>query len=843
MFKKFHSISILSSASLVALATAATPAIAQDASVSGDIVVTARRVEERLQDVPISISVFSQQQLSNRNVVNSQDLARYTPSLSANSNFGNENSTFALRGFVQDTGTAPSVGVYFADVVAPRGASNNIPVGDGAGPGAFFDLANVQVLKGPQGTLQGRNTTGGAVLLVPQKPTGRFEGYVEGSIGNYGMKRVQAVVNIPVMDTLRIRVGVDRQTRDGYIHNNSGVGPADFGDVDYTALRFSAVADLTPNLENYTIISYSKSHTNGTFQKLVAVDPNHAFGGAAGNQLATQGPGFYDAWSNERDPYSKIEQWQIINTTTWQAGDNLTFKNIVSYAELRDYLQSALFGTNLNAGNLSPFLPATSFAFASSNPVPGGATGAQSTFTEEFQVQGRAFDDKLTYQGGAYLEVSNPLGLSGSQSPVYASCTNVAAMICAGALPNPAAVVNYTVAKTSFRDVGLYAQSTYKFSDQLKLTGGFRYTWDKVTTNSQLVTYSGYSLGVPGAPTTVGCTNPDSTNAAGVTIGTFNPLTDCRVNLQQKSSAPTWMIDLDYTPTTDLLLYAKYSRGYRTGNVSPTVPTQFNYIQPERVDTYEVGAKTSFASFVKGTFNVAAFYNNFANQQLQLDFLASGVAGAPSVSPTTSPVNAGKSRIWGIEVDASITPFHGFTIDGSYAHLDTKIKSIQTFTVDPVATGFAVAGQAQVGDPLLLSPKNKFTVTGTYQLPLDESIGKISVGATFVHSDSALGNYSSRFYQGCAAINPLAGCNALTSPAVAAQFQSLSYLPATNLVNLNASWNSIAGSPVDLSLFATNVTKEKYYTFLPGITGTGLAVASLGEPRMYGMRLKVRFGG
>jgi iron complex outermembrane receptor protein len=167
------------------------------------IVVTARRREERLQDVPISISVFNQQQLTNRNVVNSQDLVKFTPSLSANNNFGAQNSNFAIRGLFQDIGTAPSVGVFFADVVAPRGASQGQAAGDGAGPGDFFDLQNVQVLKGPQGTLFGINTTGGDILLVPQKPTDQFEGYAQGSFGNYNMFGGQGVINIPVNDQVR----------------------------------------------------------------------------------------------------------------------------------------------------------------------------------------------------------------------------------------------------------------------------------------------------------------------------------------------------------------------------------------------------------------------------------------------------------------------------------------------------------------------------------------------------------------------------------------------------------------------------------------------------------------
>src|SRR5262249_29593889 len=133
-----------------------------------EIVVTARRTEERLQDVPISIAVFNQEQLANRNVTNAVDLATYTPSLSVNNNYGNENASFAIRGFVQDAGTPPSVGTYFGDVVAPRGPTQGTAAGDGLGPGSFFDLQNVQILKGPQGTLFGRNTTGGAIVLVPQ---------------------------------------------------------------------------------------------------------------------------------------------------------------------------------------------------------------------------------------------------------------------------------------------------------------------------------------------------------------------------------------------------------------------------------------------------------------------------------------------------------------------------------------------------------------------------------------------------------------------------------------------------------------------------------------------------
>ena len=366
------------------------PAVAQSTSdTAGDIIVTARRVEERLQDVPISITVYNEQQLSNRNIVNGQDLATYTPSLSTNARFGAETATFAIRGFAQENFTSPSVGVYFADVIGPR-ANGGTLGGNGAGVGQFFDLQNVQVLKGPQGTLFGRNTTGGAVLIVPQRPKDDLGGYIEGSYGNYDMYRIQGVLNLPLSDTFKVRLGFERMKRDGYVRNRSGLGVKGFDDVDYWAVRGSILAQLTPDLENYTIARYSNSHTNGTFAKIVdanvpgcdggvprpaagaLANPPSSYGypgspqftlpGASGTGNGTylspftiagypsylgppacaniqrqraQGYGFWDVDAGITNPFLKIKQWGVINTTTWRASDTVTFKNIASYQEFR----------------------------------------------------------------------------------------------------------------------------------------------------------------------------------------------------------------------------------------------------------------------------------------------------------------------------------------------------------------------------------------------------------------------------------------------------------------------------------------------------------------------------
>jgi iron complex outermembrane receptor protein len=803
-----------SSALALCLASAAgTPAFAQDATSPaaapadgpGDIVVTARRIQERLQDVPISITVFNQQQLANRNIVNAQDLAIYTPSLSSNSTFGSQNTTFAIRGFVQEMSTTPSVGVYFADVVAPR-AGGPIPVGDGAGPGSFFDLQNVQVLKGPQGTLQGRNTTGGAILLVPQKPTDKREGYVEGSYGNYGMWRVQGVFNTPLGDNARLRIGVDHETRDGYAKNSTGIGPSAFNDINYTAVRASLVVDLTPDLENYTIASYSQSRTNGSVFGLFTCNPASGLGFLSCGQLATQPKGFYNVSSDLTDPYSRMSQWQVINTTTWHASDALTVKNIVSYAQLHDKLRSDNFGTAWTLPLPAVLGGPKPIAFTYVNPTTGLSEGNQATFTEELQFQGHSLNNRLTWQAGAYLELSDPLGRVGAEGPTLLTCSSFETFQCTDYFAllsgSPTGSVSQQSGTIRFNDKALYGQATYALTDKLKLTGGIRYTWDKVSADEAIATYM-----FPAPNTPVGyCVSAFARNPN----LPITALSDCNQHYANKSSAPTWLIDLDYKPIENVLLYAKYARGYRQGSVNPYAAEGYTDFGPEKVDSYEAGIKTSFHGAVHGTFNVSGFYNKFDNQQIQVGFTSS----TGNVTPTQGIVNAGKSRIWGIEAEATVTLFTGFTLDGAYTYLNTRLQSL---SAPPLVTGSrfdTIEFTSQPGDPLPLSPKHKATITGTYRLPVSGDVGRIDVGATFTYTARQLVTSASPY----------------------------GTLPATKLLNLNLNWAAVAGSPFDVSLFATNVTGEKYYTTVAGFyNNLGFESGQLGEPRMYGGRVRYHF--
>jgi iron complex outermembrane receptor protein len=838
--------------------TVATPSFAQDAqsakaeaNANDDIIVTARRSEERLQDVPISITVLSPETITKRNIFSSVDLGVYVPSLSTNQSFGAEKASFAIRGFTQEGKTSPSVAVYFADVVAPR-SNGGTTSGNGAGVGSFMDLQNVQVLKGPQGTLFGRNSTGGAILLVPAKPTDNLEGFVEGSIGDYDMHRLQGVLNAPLSSNIRVRGAVDWNQRDGYLHNQSGVGPRDFGNTNYIAARFSVVADITPDLENYTIASYSRSKTHGVLQRVFGCNRDYAnavglvglLGPFACGQVDRQnarGDGFWDVENNDPNPQELIKQWQVINTTTFKATDNLTIKNIASYTEYRERADFDLFGDNLiSAGQPlefgrtlgifvsplgAPCAPGSANCFPLTLPtapgqaLPGitlhpGVTGynsAQSTFTEELQFQGNSADGRLNWQAGAYLEISKPLGFNTGLTQIFESCTDITTFQCT----NPLLIGSLSASnvKDTFNSKAFYAQATYKLTDQLSLTGGFRYTWDKVKSESRNVNIS---IPTPGTAA-YSCQNVVQFNVGGditkpLVVG--GPLAaECDSVLHQNSKRPTWLIDLDYKPTDDILLYAKWARGYRQGAINSN-NLGLEIATPEKIDTYEVGAKTSFRGAVPGYFNIAGFYNNLTDQQLAVNSVV-----APQFQgsvPNAQPIlNAGKSRIWGIEVDAAVRPFEGLKVDVGYTYLNTKLIE---FVQPPLPIYYsALFPSADVGESLALSPKNRVTITGTYTLPLDESVGEVSFGATFTHTDANRG----------------------VSPNVAPNY----LLPAANLLNLNVDWTSVFGRPIDLSFFMTNVTNQKLTVYPAGtFTTNGQITGQLNQPRMFGFRAKFRFG-
>lgn len=805
-----------------------------------EIVVTARRRQESSQDVPISMALYEQERLENLNIVSAVDLATYTPSLNFNSTFGSENASLAIRGFNQVIDTAPTVGIYFADVVVPRGPTQGTGTRDVLLPGSMYDLRNLQVLRGPQGTLFGRNTTGGAILLVPEPPSDEFGGYVEGSLGNYDMTRLQGALNLPLGDAVRMRISADTQKRDGYVENISGAGSDEFEDMDYKAARASLIWDVTDKLENYIVLSYYESDTNGTLTKLIGCDPTgyepfdlasglaNFFGVFSCAQLddeASRGADFYDV-QTPVDGMSRIEQWQLINTTTWDINENLTLKNILSYAEYENTQRTPLFGTNWQLETLPEAFQAFFFrdipaVFTGINPAPGRVSSDQSTYTEELQLQGMGLGERLTYQAGIYLEWSDPESVVGGQSPTLLICEDIDALDCIDPLGSAFSQFVFTTvgnvgiagSETTFRNRGIYGQSIYDLTDDIKLTAGIRYTWDEQKTKrfSRTATYSVLEPFPPGP--TIECT-----------ISATEP--SCEENAEVTSEEPTWLLGLDYFPAEDTMLYAKYSRGYRAGGIVTRAPFDYRTFEPEQLDNYEIGAKTSFQGVVSGQVNVALFYNDLTNQQIQIGFSAREFEDGTTsgAAPVTGIANASEAEIYGAELEATIIPLEGLRLGLSYTWLETEIKKIDDIvTEDPLYQADTTA--IEPGSPLQRSPENQLTLSANYDFPVSSSLGFISAGLTYVYVDE---QYTTYLYQD-PALREIYG-------------DELGKIPSLDLLSANLSWSQFAGKPLNLSFYVTNLTDEEYYTFVPGLGGVGLETAGLGQPRMYGFRLRYHFG-
>jgi iron complex outermembrane receptor protein len=315
-----------------------------------------------------------------------------------------------------------------------------------------------------------------------------------------------------------------------------------------------------------------------------------------------------------------------------------------------------------------------------------------------------------------------------------------------------------------------------------------------------------------------------------------NHLDACHQNLQNDSSAPTWLVNLDWKPIGNVLTYAKWSRGYRQGGLAILGPDPIQSYRPEKVDTYEIGAKTSWRGAVPGSFNIAGYYNDFRDQQLQLG--VSCVAAAPGFTVpcagNSTIINAGKSRMTGFEADLNVSPVQGLTAGLSYAYIDATLLSVTipaagslppyNFFTAPLAQGKCSGEQC---DTIANSgPPHQVVGSLSYALPLPESAGKITIGGTLI--------YQSRRRIVADAVAPKdANGIAVTSGAGIA--------PSSTVLNLNASWEGVARMPLDLSFFMTNVTNEHVILQINDNTPRGFISSLIGEPRMFGGRVRYRF--
>jgi iron complex outermembrane recepter protein len=734
----------------------------KDATRLEEITVTARRREENLYAVPVAVTALSPGDIRARGIQTAEDLQNYIPSLNVSSSVTRDDYTFSLRGMGPTGGSGPGavlagggtgVVTYFADVPT-----------SGAGPGLFYDLESVQVAAGPQGTLFGKNTTGGAVLFVPKKPVNDFEGSVEYGMGDYNMKTATAVVNVPLVDDkVLLRVAGQFLDRDGFtIDRGPYFAGKDYDNRDYWALRATLLLRPFDNLENTTIFSALHSEGNGDGFVLTAVNPAGAFGSLLSPLLAEQQASGIRSTSLSANEIDRRYNDGIINTTRWSISEQWQFKNIFSYQVQKWRNSEDVDGTSLVLDDLVP--------------VGQGWHTQVGTYTEEPQIQGAALDDHLKITAGAYYEDGHNIAPQPYQVQV--------------ALGN--FLINQIDQSNAERSRGLYAQTTYDFGglysslDGLKLTTGYRYTWDN------------YSYGIASF-------SPSEGNACLTSSGAY-PANNCAFSASGQSGGSSWTLGLDYQLPV-ALVYLRSGRGYVPGGFNPSfgftpggVDTPQFRFAPESVIDVELGVKSEFdIAGAPAQVTADIFHSDYTNiQRYVSEVLPGGIA-------SNFTANASEAEIEGFEFQGSIAPVTGLTFTATYSYNHGKYTKI-----DPAAA------PSLIGVPFSYLPENKASLGATYKLPLAQTAGEYSLGLFY--------SYQSRFFD---------------APSV----QPFDYIEGYGLLNARLDWNHIFQTTLDASFFMTNVTDKVYRVGqYNDLVANGYITSFYGEPRMWGVQLRYRFG-
>ena len=286
-----------------------------------EIVVTAQRRRQKLGDVPVAVSAFTATDLRENKVESAQDLQNYVPSMNVATGV-TQNSGIQIRGMGATggfgtviAGGGTGVVSYFDDAVANMSDRS-----------LYYDLENIQVVEGPQGTLFGKNTTGGVVLFVPKAPSDVFGGYIDGSVGDHGLVNFTGAINLPLVDDkLMVRIAAQRYRRDGYTTDRGPHFPGKgYDNQDYWAGRVSVLFRPVDWLQNSTVISYFDSDENGPGFVLSAVSPAGPFASLLEPYLAEQqaaGPRSTSLSTNQID---KRREYGVVNTTNGRSGPDST---------------------------------------------------------------------------------------------------------------------------------------------------------------------------------------------------------------------------------------------------------------------------------------------------------------------------------------------------------------------------------------------------------------------------------------------------------------------------------------------------------------------------------------
>ncbi|WBH18014.1 TonB-dependent receptor [Sphingomonas radiodurans] len=647
-------------ASATATTAAEAPAQASDGSEGGlsDIVVTAQRRVESVQTVPIAISAFSAEALQERGITNTLEIAQYVPNMvaQANTGLGSANS-FYIRG-LGSTETVPTfdapVGTYIDDIYISRQSANNL---------SLFDVERVEVLRGPQGTLFGRNTTGGAVSVIMAQPKfGEFGGFAEVGYGAYDKKLARGSVDIPLAPTFSAKVSGYWQDDDGYVRNVT-TGQR-LNDDDGWGVRLGLRGELSSSVRwqgSYAhIVADGENILNFPCNPLAPTECNGRYsstGYRAGGSADTS-PFAPLVISGRKANYLNGNHTQsnlVTSNFAIDLADKTTLTFITGYVR-----QAQQYGLDFYDGRSAPTL-------ANPNPaIWGDPQGGfvilndsyADQFSQEVKLDGQLFDGRIDYVTGFYYITETNRS---DFADVFSTSPTTALLL-----------ADRTMTNTTEAYAG-YAQADFNLNDVIKLTAGIRYTDETKTLDFR---DNRPQCGIVNPLPATCLSTPNLIAANGVRIPT---------SLNAKLWTPRFAINV--TPSEDLLIFASATRGFKSGGWAARVSSPANALPfaPEKVWSYEAGVKSQFFNN-RVRANVTAYWMDVSDLQTPAGLVS------PTGAVTFITRNFADYRNRGIEAELTFAPIDGMNLfvnggfqDDEYI-IDANAPALDEFGTRSVAS-------------------------------------------------------------------------------------------------------------------------------------------------------------
>lgn len=657
---------------------------------AGDIVVTAQRRSESVNSVPLSITALSGSTLTDRNIASTADLAKVVPGFSAQET-GYDAPVYTLRGvgFFDYSLTAGStVSVYTDEVALPFSVMTKA---------AGLDLARVEVLKGPQGTLYGQNATGGAINYIAAKPTDHFEAGLTGSFSRFNTGDVQGYVSGPIADDLTGRVAL--RTTQGGNWQKSYTRDDTLGAVHQTEGR--VLLDWTPTSKLKVTLNANgwldKSDTMAA--QLYRIDLLNPAGNTILNTYPLAPHNDRAADWTPNTPFKRNDYfYQFALRSDYAVSSRVNLISITAYERYRDDSSVDFDGTNLPVDDVSK-------------------RGYISTVSQELRIQADLDNLKLI-AGGNYEHDAS------SDELTYH-------LIDESNVPIIPPILIYQTANLIKNHISTYAafgNADYKLGSHVTLHGGVRFTQSNRSFSGCL--FDGYDGGLAKTFSILGSIltgNPPQALGVNQCL-TFNQnLQPSEIVASLKEHNISWRSGVDYKLDGGGLLYVSVSKGYKAGSF-PTLAassyTQFTPVKQESLLSYEAGLKLPLAGRSL-QFNAAGFYYDYRNKQVQ------GRDPDPVFGPLSALVNIPKSRVYGAEAQLVALPFRGLHISAAVTYLNTKILRFTGYDQDGVLRNFA-------DTKVPFSPKWETAGDAQYDWRLSSRLGAfIGAGVTYNSSSFA----------------------------------------------------------------------------------------------------------